>query len=126
MSTYTKEDQELLRLAALSIGIKGTYSDNHPEFGEDWYEPGVWYNDENDCLRSFNSLVNAEDAFTLQLELNLQVTICDLFKDIEVQYSWDIYGDPRVVAEKFSESTKRYVTMRTITRAAAVIGDKLK
>lgn len=110
-------DRELLELAAKAAGIVGSYSETHPEFGDDWVDPGVWYTDEYDCTTSWNPLTDDGDALRLAVALKI-----DIHQRV---------ADPRVSAvaalqkpmiESCDDSTRLAATRRAIVRAAAEIG----
>lgn len=113
-------DRELLELAGKAAGIVGSYSETHPELGDDWVDPGVWYTDEYDCTTSWNPLDNDGDALRLATAMDMVISINRVDGYTEASCG---YSNTDLVSLKVNhEKDMHAATRRAIVRAAAAIG----
>ena len=124
-------DRELLEMAAKAAGICGHYACHHPQFDNDWEEPGIWFVDKNDCTSCWNPLTDDGDALRLAVKLGIDLLFSP--EDVEAVAAQNAKeNDGEMLAPWAWESwtlknqDPYAATRRAIVRAAAEIGKEMK
>ena len=110
----SKEDRELLEMAAKAVGINLEW-DGHPDKWQPMYYEGKTYN-------SFEPLTNNGGAFLLAVNLRIDLTFYNGFQEIHAESSRSDGLNPS--DEKFGDDVCA-ATRRAIVRAAAEIGKSM-
>lgn len=103
-------DRELLEMAAKAAGIRGRFTENHPEDGAPCYSSGINVGQRVQIL--WNPLTDDRDALRLAVALgmNLEITDSDVYACSRGNFSEPAKPDPCAALR------------RAIVRAAAEIG----